>query len=173
MPRKNIKSKKKVSSSRIRCGLGDRKKEDFETPPDLKEAIVERFGEYFDPCPLHGRELAKNDSSKDGLLIDWKEVNFINPPYNEIKKWLKKGVEELHKGKLSIFLVPVRSNTNYWKELVVPYAAEILFIHRQMKFIEGSLGLPVPMCLIVYSPSYTPTKERFIELKNGYLVWTL
>ena len=47
MPRNKIKKGKTF----LKGNFGDRTKEDFETPEDIKSAIKARYGDYFDPCP--------------------------------------------------------------------------------------------------------------------------
>ena len=58
----------------------------IETPDWLKKKIVERFGEYFDPCPINPQF--------DGLSISWPrdQVCYVNPPYSrgKLSKWVKK-----------------------------------------------------------------------------------
>ena len=36
----------------------------------------------FDPCPLN--------ADFNGLNIAWGKCNFVNPPYSDIKNWVKK-----------------------------------------------------------------------------------
>ena len=64
---------------------------DWATPKEFYDKLNEKFNFNFDPCPLnHNLELW------DGLVIDWKERNFINPPYSrELKeKFVIKAIEE-------------------------------------------------------------------------------
>jgi hypothetical protein len=52
----------------------------------------------------------------DGLTCDWKERNYVNPPFGSIihqgkKKgptaWVRKAIEEQNKGKLTVLVYPV------------------------------------------------------------------
>ena len=55
----------------------------WKTPKKLFEELDKEFDFNFDPCPEY--------ASFDGLAIDWKERNFVNPPYgNQLKLWIKK-----------------------------------------------------------------------------------
>ncbi len=67
-------------------------KQNWKTPVDFYEGLNKEFDFNFDPCPL--------EPDFDGLSIEWKERNFINPPYSEIKDWVKKCYDEANKGKL-------------------------------------------------------------------------
>lgn len=84
--------------------------------------------EYFDPCPL--------DSKFDGLTIEWKEQNYINPPYDrKIKEaFIRKAYEESKKGKLCVMLLPVSTSTKIFHEIIYPNA-EIRFLKGRVKFI--------------------------------------
>ena len=73
--------------------------DDWMTPPKFYEILNERFNFDFDPCPY------KHDIKKwDGLEIEWKKSNYINPPYSrELKeKFINKAIEESKKGKLCV-----------------------------------------------------------------------
>ena len=54
--------------------------DNWATPKDLYNKLDAEFNFNFDPCPLNSRF--------DGLLMDWKERNFINPPYSRKLKEL-------------------------------------------------------------------------------------
>ena len=89
----------------------------------------QEFNFDFDPCPLH--------STFDGLEIDWKSRNFINPPYSrELKEaFIRKAYEESQKGKLCVMLLPVSTSTKIFHEIIYPHA-EIRFLKGRVKF-EG------------------------------------
>ena len=55
------------------------------TPKNIYNHFVKKHG-YFDPCP--------ENPKFNGLEIEWKEKNFVNPPYNQIDKWIDKALRE-------------------------------------------------------------------------------
>ena len=59
-----------------------KKTDDWQTPQWLYDELNDEFDFDFDPCPLN--------STFDGLLCDWGKRNFINPPYSNVKGFLKK-----------------------------------------------------------------------------------
>ncbi|GAH06518.1 unnamed protein product, partial [marine sediment metagenome] len=71
----------------------------------------------------------------DGLLIDWKKVNYINPPYNRKDKeaFIRKAFEESKKGKTCIMLLPVSTSTKIFHEVIYPNA-EVRFLRGRIKF---------------------------------------
>lgn len=106
------------------------KNDDWATPDYILEDIRNEFGEFFDPCPL------RHDKNKwNGLKIDWKPVNFINPPYNNKDKvaFIRKAYEESLKGKICVLLIPSATELVIFHELILPYA-EIRFIKGRVKF---------------------------------------
>jgi hypothetical protein len=91
-------------------GNGDDGKHYWLTPPALRDAIREEFGDFFDPCP-HPKP-----ADFDGLTCEWGTVNYVNPPFGSIihdgkKKgmtaWVRKALEEWRKGKTVIMVYPI------------------------------------------------------------------
>jgi hypothetical protein len=105
-------------------------KDDWATPNYVYRALDNEFSFNFDPCPLH--------STFDGLSIEWKERNYINPPYSLKLKtaFVKKAIEESNKGKLCVMLLPVSTSTKLFQDLILPNASEIRFVKGRIPF-EG------------------------------------
>ena len=103
--------------------------DNWQTPQDLYNKLNNEFNFDFDPCPLH--------SSFNGLLIDWKQSNFINPPYSkELKKdFVLKAINESNKGKLCVLLLPVSTSTKLFHNYILPNAKEIRFLEKRVKFL--------------------------------------
>lgn len=145
-------------ASRIDLNIG-KKKDDVETPDYLLAFIREHFQleGFFDPCP-------KNPTF-DGLQVDWGKKNFVNPPFSEIPKWLKKGIEEKKKGNKSVFLLTARTSSKYWFENVWREATEILFLEGGIKFKGYENRFPIPIVLVEFDP-FKPTASSFAEEGN-------
>lgn len=119
-----------------------------QTPPTVWEKLHAEFGEdLFDPCPPNPTE--------DGLAIDWKGTNYVNPPYDNCAKWMQKAVQEKQKGNMTICLVPARTNTNWFHEWIVPHAAELRFIQNGIKFVGYKRKSPFAVMLVMFRPDYT------------------
>jgi hypothetical protein len=115
---------------------------DWQTPKAVYDELDKEFHFNFDPCP--------HNSLWDGLSIDWKERNFINPPYGrEIGKWLAKGWNEHLKGKLCVFLIPSRTDTKWWHEYCM-FAEEIRYIKGRLKFDDCENSAPFPSCIVIF-----------------------
>lgn len=106
--------------------------DNWRTPPTFYDKLNERFNFNFDPCPyLH-------DLDKwDGLKIDWKERNFINPPYSQSLKegFVKKAIKEYKKGNMCVMLLPVSTSTYLFHDFILPQNPTIEFIKGRLPFI--------------------------------------
>ena len=105
--------------------------DNWETPKELLNYIKKKYfnnDDFFDPCPI--------DHKFDGLTIEWKDKNFINPPYSRILKeeFILKAFEESKKGKLCVMLLPVSTSTYIFHDIIYPNA-EIEFLKGRVKFI--------------------------------------
>lgn len=128
--------------------LFGKRNDDIETPEWLYKVLDEKYHFDFDPCPINYNP----NQDQSGLKSEWGQRNFINPPFSQIKDWLVKGVEEAGKGKLCVFLITLRGNTNYWFDWVWPLASEIQFIQGKITFKGYDKPCPIPMVIVVYEP---------------------
>lgn len=79
----------------------------FPTDAWLKQV----FSDYFDPCPLNYKP------EIDGLLINWGERTYVNPPYSNVLPWVLKAVEEHNKGKTVVMLLKLDPTTQWYRAL--------------------------------------------------------
>ncbi len=128
--------------------LFSRNSDNWATPKVMYEFYIKN--NYFDPCPLN--------SDFDGLDIEWKEKNFVNPPYSKIKQFVDKAIGEHKKGKEIILLIPARTDTKYFRKLV-EYGCNIVFITGRLHF-NNSNSAPFPSCYI-----------ELTGLKNNHICW--
>jgi phage N-6-adenine-methyltransferase len=106
-------------------------KDDWGTPDSLYNELNKEFDFLFDPCPLN-----HDINEWDGLEIEWKERNYINPPYSRTLKelFVRKAIEEAKKGKLCVMLLPVSTSTKLFHEDILPNKKEIRFLKGRVKF---------------------------------------
>ena len=113
------------------------------TPRDVYQALDDEFCFDFDPCPLDGTEdgLATLYTRWDGRRV------FCNPPYGPgIAKWLERGLE----ANLAVFLIPARTDTRWFHDIVLPKAKEIRFIKGRLKFGDAVNAAPFPSMIVVF-----------------------
>lgn len=136
-------------------GVFSNRSDDWATPDVIYKYLYKRYGvsksDWFDPCPLGAVEQGYN-----GLEEDWgSEFIYINPPYSNIKDFVSKAIE-FHKqagdGTISelptiIFLIPARTDTQYYKHLFT-YGAEFEFIEGRLKFSNSKYSSTFPSVLV-------------------------
>lgn len=172
--RKAKNSNMSVEYENFKVGFG-KKNDVVMTPDELYQILNDEFKFDFDPAPLWENGVQK----WDGLEVEWGQSNYINPPYSNIGKWFKKAVEEMRKGKTSVFLVPMRMTPKYWREWAYPYASELRVLADRIMFkgYEDKGKAPFPVGILVYRPygSDEPLREgvdfdhKLYPMKKFYL----
>jgi site-specific DNA-methyltransferase (adenine-specific) len=114
--------------------------DNWSTPKDVYDKLNKEFQFTDDPCPLNGN---------GGLDRDWGLRTYVNPPYSQLKAWLKKGYEESLKGKIVVFLIPSRTDTVAWHDYAMR-AKEIRFIKGRLKFGDSKNSAPFPSAIVVF-----------------------
>jgi hypothetical protein len=140
---------------------------DWNTPRKYVNLLYQFFEEIdLDPCSNSSSIVhAKTEyifPSKDGLRESWNFHRiYVNPPYGisengtSIEDWFNKIVKSyLEYNSEIIALVPVATNTSYWKKYVYPYASLISFLFdTRLKFRincdEKNKGSPMA-CSLIY-----------------------
>ena len=115
----------------------------WKTPKWLYDELNEEFAFDFDPCPPN--------PTFDGLQIDWGTMNFVNPPYGRaLPDWVNKAWWEFRRQKRSVLLIPSRTDTRYWHDVIFPFATEIRFMPGRLKFDDQKNSAPFPSAVIVF-----------------------
>lgn len=122
-------------------------RDEWNTPKSLYEQLDSEFHFNFDPCPdsVEAEGLRKFDG-----LGEWKERNFINPPYSQVAKWIEHGYKQSLKGKLCVFLTAARTDTRWFHDYVLAHAKEVRFVKGRLKFNGSKHPAPFPSCIIVF-----------------------
>ena len=112
---------------------------------------------------------------EDGLLIPWDgERVWCNPPYNNIKQWIEKGIREcrLNNCKEVVYLLPARTCTR-WFKIAYQFAYKIQFIHGRLSFtgpdeISKTATAPFPSVLIYFNENIPHRYDgnKIIDLVN-------
>ncbi len=167
-------------------------KQDWKTPPDFFELLWAEFGGFdLDPCCKPDDYTAKRvlynggtiyvpvgagppnhldnpNILEDGLHRWWITVAdrtvYMNPPYAEAGKWVKKAAESARAGLLVVALLMPHTDTRWFhtyiwdKRLHRPREdVEVRFLEGRLKFY-GDLNTPIPaprngnMLVVFYPP---------------------
>ena len=113
---------------------------DFRTPPDLFEALNAEFGVFtLDVAASAENHLAPAYFTVEQNALEkvWVGKAWCNPPYNKIKPWVEKGIQELHDGNLDTitYLLPASSCTRWFKMLWEhEMCTNIIFLSGRLSF---------------------------------------
>jgi len=107
------------------------------------KCIMELFENWFDPCPLN------DNPSTNGLLIEWKDKTYVNPPYSKPLLWVNKAIEENKKNKTIVMLLRMDTSTEWFKRLQEANA-KFLWINKRLKFRTGKPA-NFPSMLVILS----------------------
>jgi len=120
-------------------------KSDIHPTPDRVWNIIEsawnlKKESFFDPCPVNPKF--------DGLLIDWKKYNYVNPPYSDLPMWVIKAIEESDYGKLTVMLLPAKTD-QWWFHILLQHKFDIQWIKGRLTFKGNMFNAPQPHFLVL------------------------
>ena len=127
------------------------KTDSWSTPQTLKTKLNLKYGfDDFDPCPL------KDTPDFDGLKMEWANSTFVNPPYSNLKStkkngigWIEKAHIEAQKNKLVVLLLPARTDTQWFHDIILKNNYEIEFIRGRLRFGDSKHSAPFPSMLVI------------------------
>ena len=115
--------------------------DDYQTDKWLKNI----FAGWLDPCPY--KEL-DSIGFQDGLLIDWNINTFVNPPYSNVKPWVRKAINDNREfGSTIVLLLKMDTSTMWFAELKQA-GAKFLWINRRLRYGTGRQA-PFPSMIAV------------------------
>ena len=103
--------------------------------------LMEIFKDWFDPCPL-------NDKFENGLVKNWVDKTYVNPPYSKPKPWVVKAIEENKKGKMIVMLMRMDTSTE-WFKMLQEARAEFLWFNGRLKFNDTGKPANFPSMLVI------------------------
>ena len=123
--------------------------QEWETPDDLFAKIDARFHFTRDVCASVENTKCADFWTEDDSCLEktWDGVNWMNPPYKDMKRFIQKAYEQRHHA-VTVALIPARTNTNWWHEYCME--GEVMFICGRPKFKGCIHGLPQPLALVVF-----------------------
>ena len=88
------------------------------------------------------------------MEIDWESPAYVNPPYSEPEKWVRKAIKEQEKGVDVVMLLKADPSTNWYRKLL-ENGASIAFFNDRLRFIDPKDGNPksgarFPSMLVVF-----------------------
>lgn len=140
----------------------------YSTPMSLFQPLKEEFDLQIDVCANEDNYKCNTyfTEEQDGLKQDWIGNCWMNPPFSRaLNKWVKKAHQDAKKfSGTKVCLVPVRSNTKWWEEVVQD--AEVRFIIGEVNFNDEPRGLWLPMCILIFGDKAKVGKFSTIKYIN-------
>lgn len=134
------------------------KDDDWETPDYLYNQALLNYNvkPTLDVCAtvLNRKCLDYFDRNQNGLLQEWNQDFFMNPPYSEVGLWVEKAYKEHLKYNVTgIALIFSKTDTKFWHDYI-EQKADVYFIKGRIKFckdgIPGKHPAPYPSCWVVW-----------------------
>lgn len=143
---------------------------DYKTPPELYTRALKYFDKNnfsLDACcsdkhiPAHKHYMLPDNN---GLIEEWRNYTWCNPPFDNAKAWVKKAYEENLKGKIIAMLLPVRTETDYWKKYILNNpSCTVDFLRKGYKFINNKgeeMGVfKNALALVYFENNFTDSEE--------------
>jgi phage N-6-adenine-methyltransferase len=122
----------------------------WETPDDVFLPLQSEFNFTLDVAANAENAKAEKyfDEEIDGLTQDWTGTCWMNPPFNNLKAWVKKAYEEGQKGATVVCFVPAGTNTNWFHDYC--FKGEVRFLRGRPKFNNVTHGLPQPLAIVIF-----------------------
>ena len=162
---------------RVRKLMFSSKSTEWNTPKNVFDTLNKRFGPFtLDAAATKENTLCEQYYSlkegRDGLNKKWRGMIFLNPPYGRgvVQQWIAKAVHEVKKENCSqvCCILPARTDTKWWHDLVVRYASHIIFVRGRIKFnkgIEKPESAPFPSVIVVFNHATDEGSAKYEMIK--------
>lgn len=127
------------------------KTNEWATPQYLFDKLNKEHQFTMDACANQDNKKCKMfyNQEENGLIQPWLGVVWCNPPYSNVKEWIKKAYEESLKGVKVVMLIPARTDTIAWHTWIFPFA-KIEFIKGRLKFGDSKNSAPFPSAIVIF-----------------------
>jgi phage N-6-adenine-methyltransferase len=148
-------------ANRYMNGLIEGDKQDWGTPQAFFEYIENEFNVQFtlDACASdYNTKCLLNyyTEQNDGLTQDWHGEVWCNPPYARVIKhqFIRKAANEAGLGNARVFcLIPARTDTKLFHDVIMKEAAAVYFIKGRLNFEHNRRGMgsaPFASMLVIF-----------------------
>jgi site-specific DNA-methyltransferase (adenine-specific) len=114
----------------------------WETPPDVFEfgCNLYNFKPEIDVCATAQDKKCELFIGEDSLNKEWNRDFWMNPPYSNVKDWIKKAYFSHIKYNVSgLALLFAKTDTKVWHECILHGQAEVYFIQGRIKFFKNGV----------------------------------
>lgn len=139
-------------------------KDEWETPASIFDPLDAEFDFDLDPCATAENRKCQMyfNIQVDGLNRAWScyyDSAFVNPPFSNLGKWIKKCAHEASHRMTCVMLIPARTDTKAWHTYIYDAAhwrfrpgVEVRFLPGRVKFVGGAHCAPFPSCIVIFRP---------------------
>lgn len=132
---------------------GEITRDEWQTPLWLYDLLDKEFHFELDPAATEENAMSRlyMDKEMDGLKHRWFSSVFVNPPYSQLKAWVKKGYEEARDNssvKQVVMLVPARTDTAAWWQYI--RFGEVRFLPGRLRFAGARNSAPFPSAVVIF-----------------------
>lgn len=138
---------------------------DWNTPPEIVEAVRTTFGGTIDTDPCSNTTSTVKATYEyvepHGLISTWRGNVFCNPPFDDIYTWAKKCAKH---DNASILLIPANMEQPHWHDIILPTAQAVHFFEGRVKYFDPATGLRMKSPRFASAACYWGDKpEEFAE----------
>ncbi len=140
--------------------------DEWSTPRDLFDKLHAEFQFTTDAACTPKNGLPVRQQIYSALDNDWSDDGnyegqcvFLNPPYSSCYEFIHKASLESGRGATVVCLVPSRTDTRWWHELVWNSSrhkprkgVEVRFIKGRLKFGNSENSAPFPSVIVIFRP---------------------
>lgn len=134
------------------------KKNDWATPDDLFERLYDEFDFYMD-IAANASNTKLSKFTDDLFNFDFTTIPrgsslWLNPPYGrEAKQFIAKAYALAGIGFTVVCLLPARTDTVWFHDIVLYGKAEVRFLKGRLKFKDAPFPAPFPSMLAIFRPN--------------------
>lgn len=143
--------------------------DEWETPEEVFDYFNDRFHFTLDVCATHENTKCERYFTKEqnGLKENWGgEICWMNPPYSENKKWVRKAyLVSLKPGTIVVCLLPSRTGTTWFNDYCSK--GDVWFIKGRLRFRGARSSAPFDSMIVIFPRDW---KEVLSGNKRGLSV---
>ena len=128
--------------------------DEWETPQELFDELNGKFGFQLDVCASEANAKCRDFYTKaqDGIAQPWSARNWMNPPYGrQLTAWCAKADDEAKRGKITVALLPARTDTRWYHEYCSRWHRN--FLRGRLRFESGGKktnSAPFPSMIVYF-----------------------
>lgn len=147
----------------------------FNTPQKVIDVLAPMGAISLDPCSNEGSIVPARvrwSIEDDGLACAWApqvlrgEIAFVNPPFDELARWVDRCILEAAQGCEIVLLSPARVDVSWWDRMLDAGAVAAL-LRGRLRFL-GMGSAPFPAALTYFGPRQLLWRRSLAPHATGF-----